>query len=129
MINLKPDRTELQQLEESLENHFKLISGISQDLVELRHVVQQSNDTSGKYNKWSSCVVLPPFVLMLLCIVELQHNLRQSVQHAEAAVEVQQSGVLKVSKGMQELHRLLAVKADKGDIEQCIHPYTGCCTV
>ena len=46
--NLKPDRTELQQLEESLESHFKLISGISQELVELRHGVQQSNDASGK---------------------------------------------------------------------------------
>lgn len=57
--NLKPDRTELQQLEESLENHFKLISGISQDLVELRHVVQQSNDGSGKLYVMSVNFVTP----------------------------------------------------------------------
>jgi hypothetical protein len=126
MENLKPDRTELQQLEESLENHFKLISGISQDLVELRHVAQQSNDVSGKYNECSSiCIeqLCNPCITSLtaICIVELQQNLRQSVQHTEAAVEAQQSSVLKISKGMQELRRLLAVKADKGEVEQCIH--------
>ena len=59
-------------------------------------------------------------MLIQICTVELQHNLRQSVQHTEAAVEAQQSSVLKIGKGMQELHRLLSVKADKGDVDQCI---------
>jgi hypothetical protein len=58
--------------------------------------------------------------LTLLRAVELQHSLRQSVQHTEATVEAQQSSLLKISKGMQELHRLLSAKPDKGDIEQCI---------
>lgn len=53
--------------------------------------------------------------------MELQHNIRQSAQHTEASVEVQQSNIVKIGKGMQELHRLLASKADKDVVEQCIH--------
>lgn len=45
---MKPDRTELQQLEDSLENHFKLISGISQELVELRHTIDRTSDAAGQ---------------------------------------------------------------------------------
>eukprot|EP00026_Physarum_polycephalum_P001504 Phypoly_transcript_01506.p1 GENE.Phypoly_transcript_01506~~Phypoly_transcript_01506.p1 ORF type:complete len:876 (-),score=163.51 Phypoly_transcript_01506:100-2727(-) len=99
-LDLKPDRTELQQLESSLENHFKLISGISQDLVDLRHTMQQTNDNA----------------------VELQHTLHQSMQHTEAAVEAQQSSVVKINKGLLELSRSLSSKADKGEVEQSMMP-------